>query len=68
MSKSNKSPKSKQSNLLNVLPKEFDRKRAEAIAEEIGVPSRIADAYLKTFVEQGLIIKQKHDLYNKHTS
>lgn len=68
MSKSNKFSKSKQSNLLNVLPKEFDRKRAVAIAEEIGVPSRTADAYLKAFVEQGLIIKQKHGLYNKHTS
>lgn len=51
--------------LFDALPKEFNRKKAIDLAKEIGISQRSADGHLKTFKNQGKIIKQEHGSYHK---
>ncbi len=48
---------SKQKKLFDVLPKEFQRKKAIDLAKEIRISQRSADGHLKTLQAQGKIIK-----------
>ena len=56
---------SKHKKLFDVLPKEFQRKKAIDLAKEIGILQRSADGYLKIFQDQGKIIKKKYGSYHK---
>jgi len=56
---------SKHKKLFDALPEEFHRKKAIDLAKEIGISERSGDGYLKTLVDQGEIMWQKHGFYKK---
>lgn len=55
----------KQSTLLNALPDNFQRREAIVIAEQLAIPYRTADYWLKSFTEQGALIKIENGRYAK---
>ena len=65
MPKASGASPSKYKKLFDALPKEFNRKKAVDLVEEIGIYKRSPDGHLKTLQAQGKIIKQKHGSYIK---
>ena len=51
--------------LLDTLPKEFNRKKAIDLAKKIGISERSADGYLKKLTDESLIKKLNHGVYKK---
>ena len=58
-------PPSKHKELLDTLPKEFNRKKAIDLAKKIGISERSADGYLKKVTDESLIKKLNHGMYKK---